>query len=117
MSGAGCMQLAIRAEPRDHGGAVLGLAGGGVAPGGLWWLRADRTNLVKGSRPMRGIRTLIEKRVPAVAAIVLLCGSPAQAETAAAPRLAAITPVFSQLVMFSLPPEFRSTKPTYEKNS
>jgi hypothetical protein len=39
----------------------------------------------------------------------------ALAQTAAAPRLA--TPVFSQLVMFSLPPEFKSTKPTYEKNS
>jgi len=53
------------------------------------------------------------KRTLALMAMVLSCGSLAQ--TAAAPRFA--TPVFSQLVMFSLPPEFKSTKPTYEKNS
>jgi hypothetical protein len=39
----------------------------------------------------------------------------ALAQSAAAPRLA--TPIFSQLVVFSLPPEFKSTKPTYEKDS
>jgi hypothetical protein len=47
--------------------------------------------------------------------MALAVGALALAQTAAAPRLA--TPVFSQLVAFSLPPEFKSTKPTYEKNS
>ncbi len=47
--------------------------------------------------------------------IALVCGSLALAQTAATSRLA--TPVFSQLVVFSLPPEFKSTRPTYEKNS
>jgi hypothetical protein len=47
--------------------------------------------------------------------VVLLSG--AAAESPAEPHLAATTPVFAQLVMFSLPPEFKSQKPTYEKNS
>jgi hypothetical protein len=58
---------------------------------------------------------LTGKRGPLLAAIALLSGSLALAQTAAAPRIA--TPVFSQLVVFSLPPEFKSGKPTYEKNS
>jgi hypothetical protein len=44
-------------------------------------------------------------------------GSLAVAGSPAEPPLAAITPVFTQLVRFSLPPEFKSAKPTYEKNS
>ncbi|HTL19682.1 MAG TPA: hypothetical protein VL220_03100 [Steroidobacteraceae bacterium] len=55
------------------------------------------------------------KRTLALLAMAFACGSLALAQSAAAPRLA--TPVFSQLVVFSLPPEFKSTKPTYEKNS
>ena len=39
------------------------------------------------------------------------------ARAVAEPQLTAATPVFTQLVMFSLPPEFKSSKPTYEKNS
>jgi hypothetical protein len=58
---------------------------------------------------------LAGKRGPLLAAIALLSGSLALAEAPAAPRIA--TPVFSQLVVFSLPPEFKSGKPTYEKNS
>jgi hypothetical protein len=52
-----------------------------------------------------------------LALLALFCGSLAGAEAPGAPSLAVITPVFAQLVMFSLPPEFRSQKPTYEKNS
>ena len=57
----------------------------------------------------------IEKRAPLLSALALLGVPLALAQTGAAPRLA--TPVFSQLVMFSLPSEFKSSKPTYEKNS
>jgi hypothetical protein len=54
----------------------------------------------------------------ALLAVIALAGGPlAGAESPAEPHLAAITPVFTQLVMFSLPPEFKSQKPTYEKNS
>jgi hypothetical protein len=54
----------------------------------------------------------------ALLAASTLCGNRlVRAESSAEPQLAAITPVFAQLVMFSLPPEFRSQKPTYEKNS
>jgi hypothetical protein len=52
-----------------------------------------------------------------LAPLALLCGSLAGAETSGVPPLSVITPVFAQLVMFSLPPEFGSQKPTYEKNS
>jgi len=52
-----------------------------------------------------------------LAPLALLCGSLAGAETPGVPLLSVITPVFAQLVMFSLPPEFSSQKPTYEKNS
>ena len=45
--------------------------------------------------------------------VALAAGSLAMAE----PPLTAVTPVFTQLVMFSLPAEFKSSKPTYEKNS
>ena len=45
--------------------------------------------------------------------VALAAGSLAMAE----PQLTAVTPVFTQLVMFSLPAEFKSSKPTYEKNS
>jgi hypothetical protein len=51
------------------------------------------------------------------ALIALIAGAPAGAESPADAHLVAITPVFAQLVMFSLPPEFRSPKATYEKNS
>jgi hypothetical protein len=64
---------------------------------------------------MHVIQVRLVKRTLALAAMALCCGSLALAQSAAAPRLT--TPVFSQLVMFSLPPEFKSTKPTYEKNS
>ena len=66
---------------------------------------------------MPGSEAQIEKRGPLLAATALLSGSLALAEPAAAPRLAVVTPVFTQLVMFSLPPEFKSGKPTYEKES
>jgi len=62
---------------------------------------------------MLGLLRLVARCAASFVAMVLAVG--ALAQTAAAPRLA--TPVFSQLVMFSLPPEFKSTKPTYEKNS
>jgi hypothetical protein len=52
-----------------------------------------------------------------LAPIALIAGALARAEPPAEPHLAVVTPVFSQLVMFSLPPEFKSQKPTYEKNS
>jgi hypothetical protein len=64
---------------------------------------------------MQIIEERLANRLLALTALALLGGSVALAQTAAAPRLA--TPVFSQLVVFSLPPEFKSTKPTYEKNS
>jgi len=57
----------------------------------------------------------MEKRAPLLSALALLGGSLALAQTAATPRLA--TPVFSQLVVFSLPSEFKSNKAPYEKNS
>ncbi|MBV8144568.1 MAG: hypothetical protein JO184_06135 [Gammaproteobacteria bacterium] len=55
------------------------------------------------------------RRLPGPLALCL--GSLAVAQPAAAPGLTATTPVFSQLVMFTLPAEFRSAQPTYEKNS
>ena len=53
---------------------------------------------------------------PLVAAAVCLA-SLARAEAGSEPGLSTTTAVFSQLVRFSLPPEFRSAKPTYENNS
>jgi hypothetical protein len=64
---------------------------------------------------MQVIAERLAKRLFALSTIALLGGSLSLAQTTAAPRLA--TPVFSQLVMFSLPPEFKSAKATYEKNS
>jgi hypothetical protein len=61
------------------------------------------------------VQRVIQRQSLVPTAVALACGSLALAQTAAAPRLA--TPVFSQLVMFSLPPEFKSAKATYEKNS
>jgi len=57
----------------------------------------------------------IEKGALLLSALALLGGSLALAQNTTTPRIA--TPVFSQLVMFSLPSEFKSSKPTYEKNS
>jgi hypothetical protein len=64
---------------------------------------------------MQGSQVSIEKRARLLSALALLGGSLALAQTAATGRLA--TPVFSQLVMFSLPSEFKSGKATYEKES
>jgi hypothetical protein len=64
---------------------------------------------------MQVIEVRLAKRSLALVAMALSGGALALAQTGAAPRLA--TPIFSQLVVFSLPPEFRSTKPTYENNS
>ncbi|HYP66609.1 MAG TPA: hypothetical protein VEQ14_09745, partial [Steroidobacteraceae bacterium] len=52
-----------------------------------------------------------------LAPIAAICGPLALAESPAEPHLAVVTPVFTQLVMFSVPPEFKSQKPTYERNS
>jgi hypothetical protein len=49
--------------------------------------------------------------------LLALCVSTAWQALADSPAQHLATPVFSQLVAFSLPPEFRSTRPTYEKNS
>ena len=64
---------------------------------------------------MRGLKRLMTGCGALLGAIVSLSG--ALAGSPAESRLAAITPVFTQLVMFSLPPEFKSQKPTYEKTS
>jgi hypothetical protein len=61
---------------------------------------------------MRATRTR-ETKCCALVAMALAGGSLAAAE----PQLTAVAPVFTQLVRFSLPPEFKSSKPTYEKNS
>ena len=66
---------------------------------------------------MLGLQRLMLGCGTSLALIALLGGPSALAEPAAEPHLAAVTPVFAQLVMFSLPPEFKSQKPTYEKNS
>jgi hypothetical protein len=66
---------------------------------------------------MRALQRLMTGCGMLLAPLVLTSGPPALAETPAEPHLAVVTPVFTQLVMFSLPPEFRSQKPTYEKNS
>jgi hypothetical protein len=66
---------------------------------------------------MRGIRRLNVGCGVLLGTIGLSGGLAVLAESPAEPHPAVVTPVFSQLVMFSLPPEFRSQKPTYEKNS
>lgn len=52
-----------------------------------------------------------------VVALALVPGGWLAAEPAGEPHLATISPVFHQLVAFSLPPEFKSQKATYEHNS
>ena len=53
-----------------------------------------------------------------IAATTLLLGSAlAAAEPAGEPHVAAISPVFHQLVLFSLPGEFKSVKATSERNN
>lgn len=66
---------------------------------------------------MPGLQRLVVGRGVLLTLVVLPAVGPTLADSPAEPRLAAITPVFGQLVMFSLPPEFKSQKPTYEKNS
>jgi hypothetical protein len=66
---------------------------------------------------MPGLQRLVVGRGALLALMVLPGVGPALADSPAEPQRAAITPVFGQLVMFSLPPEFKSQKPTYEKNS
>ena len=66
---------------------------------------------------MRGIRRLSIRIAVRLAPIAAICGPLALAESPAEPHLAVVTPVFTQLVMFSVPPEFKSQKPTYERNS
>ena len=66
---------------------------------------------------MRRLQRLIVGRGAWLALLAMSGGALAVAGSAGEPHLAAITPVFAQLVMFSLPPEFKSQKPTYEKNS
>jgi hypothetical protein len=66
---------------------------------------------------MRRLQRLIAGCGAPLALAALAGGRPVLAGSSAEPQLAAITPVFTQLVMFSLPPEFKSSKPTYEKNS
>ncbi len=66
---------------------------------------------------MRALQRLIRGCGMPLGLMALSGGPPALAESAAEPHLAVITPVFAQLVRFSLPPEFKSQKPTYEKNS
>jgi len=66
---------------------------------------------------MPGLQRLRVRRGAPLALMVLAGARVALADSPAEARLAAITPVFGQLVMFSLPAEFKSQKPTYEKNS
>jgi hypothetical protein len=66
---------------------------------------------------MRRLQRLIVGRGAVLALLAMSGGALAVAGSASEPHLAAITPVFAQLVMFSLPPEFKSPKPSYEKNS
>jgi hypothetical protein len=66
---------------------------------------------------MRRSKRLIVGYGALLAPIALLDAAMTVAESPGGPHLATITPVFTQLVMFSLPPEFKSQKPTYEKNS
>jgi hypothetical protein len=50
-------------------------------------------------------------------ALALLSGGALAAEVTGEPHVSSISPVFHQLVAFSLPPEFMSQKATYERNS
>ena len=53
----------------------------------------------------------------AITCALVLTGSLAALEAAGETRLTAISPVFHQLVMFSVPPEFKSTKATIERTT
>ena len=66
---------------------------------------------------MRGLKRLTVGCVAPIAPIALLGTAMALADSSDGLRMTAITPVFTQLVMFSLPPEFKSPKATYERNS
>ena len=66
---------------------------------------------------MRGLQRLMTRCGALLAPLALLGAALAAAESPGGPHVATITPVFAQLVVFSLPPEFKSPKPTYEKNS
>ncbi len=66
---------------------------------------------------MRSIRSPNVSRAALATPMALLCSSLAVSEPASEPGVATVTPVFTQLVRFSLPPEFKSRKPTYENNS
>ena len=66
---------------------------------------------------MRGIRRLSIRIAVRLAPIASVGGPLALAESPAEPHPAVVTPVFTQLVMFSVPPEFKSQKPAYERNS
>lgn len=66
---------------------------------------------------MRRSKRLIVGCGALLAPIAMLGAAMAVAESPGGTHMAVITPVFTQLVMFSLPPEFKSQKPTYEKNS
>jgi hypothetical protein len=60
----------------------------------------------------------VQTRCALVVAGVLLLGSAlAAAESGAEPQMRALNPVFHQLVAFSLPPEFKSTKATSERTN
>jgi hypothetical protein len=72
--------------------------------------------MAEGSVQMRGLQRLVRGCGVLLGTIGLSGGLPAL-ESPAEPHLAVVTPVFTQLVMFSLPPEFKSPKATYEKNS
>jgi hypothetical protein len=73
--------------------------------------------MAEGSVQMRGLQRLVRGCGVLLGTIGLSGGPAALAESPAEPHLAVVTPVFTQLVMFSLPPEFKSPKATYEKNS
>ena len=66
---------------------------------------------------LSGAAALLATATLGLAAATLGLAPLARADPAAEPGLTATTAVFSQLVQFSLPAEFRSAKPTYERNS
>jgi hypothetical protein len=53
----------------------------------------------------------------AAAGVLLIVSALAAAESATEPQMRAVSPVFHQLVVFSLPPEFKSTKATSERTN
>jgi hypothetical protein len=56
-------------------------------------------------------------RALAAAGVLLIVSALAAAESATEPPMRAVSPVFHQLVVFSLPPEFKSTKATSERTN